>query len=55
MCTKLLRSNLSKLGLPNKSITIVGMLVQWVTRHNEIKRPANSRSHLGINTNVAPT
>ena len=41
-------------GLPNKSITMVGMLVQWVTRHLEIKCPATSRSQRGMMTKLAP-
>ena len=35
-------------------MTMVGMLVQFVTFHCEISRPARSRSQRGITTNVAP-
>ena len=52
--TRLDRSKLVKLGLPIRSITMVGMLVQWVTRHLAIKAPASSRSQRGISTMVAP-
>ena len=54
MLTRLFKLNLSKLGLPNKSITMVGILVQCVTCHFEIKRPASSRSQRGMTTKVAP-
>jgi hypothetical protein len=54
MCDRLERSNRSKLGLPIRSITMVGMLVQVVTRQREISQPASSRSQRGISTIVAP-
>ncbi len=54
MCTRLLRSYWSTSGLPNRSITMVGILVQWVTRWRWIKRAAKSRFQRGINTKVAP-
>jgi hypothetical protein len=54
MKTRLERSYWSKRGLASRSITMVGMLLQCVTRQAEICRPASSRSQRGMITRVAP-
>ena len=54
MFCKLLKLNCAMLALPNKSMTMVGMLVQCVTFHLEISRPAKSLSQRGIKMSVAP-
>ena len=55
MLARLVKSKLAKLGLANRSIIMVGILVQLVTFQREIMRPASSRSQRGMMTSVAPS